>query len=126
MPVYFARDDYGLVKIGHSAAPVLRVRTLSKMSGKALSLVRVVRGGQDVERAFHRRYWRQRVLGEWFTWSDGMMRSRPRLDESVVKVQVPLAVFDVLHAAATRDGFKLAEWLRPRLARAAREERKAA
>ena len=71
----------GLVKIGHSANPAQRARTLSHTCGEPVSLVIVKASDapRDFEQRLHRRFRALHVLGEWFT-DDGTIEAALRKD----------------------------------------------
>ena len=79
MSVYFIRDEFGLVKIGHTRDPWRRLQALQTASGMRLAVVRVVDGGQKVEHWLHKRFAddRVRARGEWFYFREDMLTVIP-------------------------------------------------
>lgn len=79
MSVYFIRDEYGLVKIGHARDPWRRLQALQTASGLRLAIVRVVDGGQKVEHWLHKHFADDRVRsrGEWFHFREEMLTVVP-------------------------------------------------
>lgn len=73
MSVYFIRDDRGRIKIGHAIDPWQRLQILQCASSNTLALIRVVEGGQKVERWLHRHFADRRVRGEWFSFTEEML-----------------------------------------------------
>jgi hypothetical protein len=68
--VYFCRRPDGKIKIGVSANPVIRVKSLRTQGGfKSMKLLACFRGSEDDEAELHRRFAGHRVVGEWFTSS---------------------------------------------------------
>lgn len=64
--VYFVSDG-GLVKIGFSAAPAHRIKSIKGLKGAGpLELLGQARGTMAHERLFHALFWEQWIDGEWF------------------------------------------------------------
>jgi hypothetical protein len=63
--VYFAKAG-GRVKIGKAKDVKSRIATLQTGCPDRLELVKVVRGGVDIERGFHQQFAHLRETGEWF------------------------------------------------------------
>lgn len=67
MPVYFMRAGAnGAVKIGHSERPFNRMRTLQSSVPDPLSMMRVIEGDKELEKAMHARFRDVHIHGEWF------------------------------------------------------------
>lgn len=64
--VYFASDADGLIKIGYTADLKQRRKTLRVSTKRDLSILASVPGNRETERAYHMRFCRSRVEGEWF------------------------------------------------------------
>lgn len=81
---YLIEDaEAGLVKIGHAANPWARMSELQAGNPRELRIVALLPpGGETEERAMHRRFYEDRVRGEWFRWS-------PDLRELAVRHAVP-------------------------------------
>jgi len=73
MVVYIIKNEAGYVKIGHADDARGRLRALQTANPGELFLIRVVAGGQKIERWFHRRFADQRVGGEWFHFVPEML-----------------------------------------------------
>jgi hypothetical protein len=83
--VYFIRDGrYGkYVKIGTSKKPYERLESLSRKADttlrpedvdrESLYVAWLVSGGREVESWFHSQFYENRVIGEWFNWTDKMI-----------------------------------------------------
>lgn len=66
--VYFLADEHGRVKIGHTRHATLPVRLGDHQIGNAdaLTLLTLIPGGWQRERALHHRFHHAHVRGEWF------------------------------------------------------------
>lgn len=73
--IYFIQaGDAGLVKIGHSISdPRARLSQLQLQSPERLVLLKVIEGDMEDERRFHRLFEADRVRGEWFNPTEGLM-----------------------------------------------------
>lgn len=65
--VYFIGHATGPVKIGKAVNPSARLREIQTGYPYKLSILALVDGGHDVERAYHKRFASARLTGEWFT-----------------------------------------------------------
>lgn len=82
--VYFAKDDYGFVKIGYTAYLEHRIKTLNAGTSSQLRFIRILKGaGQPTETWLHNRFKTQRVWGkkEWFTYTRDMLTVIPPEEE---------------------------------------------
>lgn len=59
-------EPTGFAKIGYAADPIARLNALRTGNPRHLQLNGLFFGGQDAERAMHRRWRHTRVAGEWF------------------------------------------------------------
>lgn len=66
--LYFIRFPDGPVKIGRSATPKFRLKTLQCGSPYELKLLGVVEGGGEHEIVFHRKLGAYHIRGEWYEW----------------------------------------------------------
>ncbi len=75
MSVYIIRaGEHGPVKIGYSDGPVeKRIRQLQNNHYEILTLIRIIEGGLETERLYHKKYKELHIRGEWFHWSDDML-----------------------------------------------------
>lgn len=109
MPVYFIRAGMsGPVKIGVADDVSERVAALQTAHYERLTIIRTVAGGPETERAFHDRYSRQRIRGEWFQYSDDMLAAAPEPMAHVVPPRDeanPLLAEDRATLAAIRARF---------------------
>lgn len=72
--VYFIQHPLtGLVKIGCSGWPKLRVRELGYIHGAPLELLAFAPGGFREERRMHEMFADERVESEWFSASEGVL-----------------------------------------------------
>ena len=102
---YFAKDtDSGLVKIGRSLAPNLRVKSL----GPNVKLLAVVRG--DYEATYHELFKDHRVHGEWFSHTQAMTPiiaahsgNLQLTERRAMSVRIATASHDKLRALARKD-----------------------
>lgn len=73
MAVYFIRDELsGLVKIGYSDSPALRMSKMQSDCPGKLTLLGVIDGDQRVEARCHDECRSARIRGEWFEESDAV------------------------------------------------------
>ncbi len=74
MPVYVLKaGDTDMVKIGWTDDIEARVRDLQCAHWEVLKVIRTIDGFPWVERAMHRKFSAQRVLGEWFRFDQEML-----------------------------------------------------
>lgn len=64
--LYFIGADDGPIKIGFSANPKVRLRSLQLASPFPLRLLAVVKDESHLEREYHKRFAAHRLHGEWF------------------------------------------------------------
>jgi hypothetical protein len=83
--VYFISDGVGHVKIGYSVDVQTRLREIQAHNAFPLTVLAVLKGGSEVERALHERFAEHRVRGEWFRLAPeiieylrGLPKPRPR------------------------------------------------
>ncbi len=66
--VYFLQvGDKGPIKIGFSTCIEKRIKILQTASTQKLKLLCAVEGDRSIERMFHHRFRKTRILGEWFS-----------------------------------------------------------
>jgi hypothetical protein len=83
--VYFVRDTgTGLVKIGFSENPWLRLCKMQADCPSRLELVGLMEGDRQLESAIHRECARQRVRGEWFR-CEGAVAERLACSEPAIR-----------------------------------------
>lgn len=63
--VYFIQSN-GLIKIGTSRTPTLRIKALRREWPHPIEVLRVIRGGHSVESHYHAKFSHLRQFGEWF------------------------------------------------------------
>lgn len=69
---YFIKSKTsGLIKIGKSINPELRVKTIANTSGMVLELLHVI--NRNIENDLHKRFKKYRIQGEWFHDIDGLI-----------------------------------------------------
>ena len=76
---YFIGADDGPVKIGHSANPKARLRSIQTNFPTKLKILAVVVGGPDIEKAYHDRFSSFRLEGEWFERTENIDREIDRI-----------------------------------------------
>jgi hypothetical protein len=82
MPVYFIRQGLtGPVKIGVAGDVVKRLRQLQTNQPITLHILRVLDGDRSLEAALHEKFSLQRLSGEWFNFSDDMLKSGHGADD---------------------------------------------
>jgi hypothetical protein len=93
-----ASDQNDLVKIGYTSDDLARVKALRTGNPARLRIIRLVPGGQKVERDFHVEFAQSRTHGEWFKFHPDMMtfqskasqrqreKLQPGLDAGVVEI----------------------------------------
>jgi hypothetical protein len=69
----YAIEGAGLVKIGRSFAPELRLSTMQTHSPVILTMLGYVKGDHVKERSLHKKFRAYRVHGEWFR-NDGAVK----------------------------------------------------
>jgi Meiotically up-regulated gene 113 len=72
--IYFIATSAGHIKIGYSANPDRRLKSLQTASSVPLRLIGTLPGTLKDEEALHARFAKYRVRGEWFTLT-GALRS---------------------------------------------------
>lgn len=73
--VYFIKQaGTGHIKIGTSNEPARRLKELQTASSEPLELLGVIDGGQDTEKALHRKFSSFKKSGEWYKSSPGLLR----------------------------------------------------
>jgi hypothetical protein len=66
--VYFIRSEQGEIKIGSSARPLDRLKTLQTSNPQKLELIAVIKGaGTKLEFELHTQFHHLRLEGEWFS-----------------------------------------------------------
>jgi hypothetical protein len=64
--VYFIASEKGPIKIGKARSPKKRLRTLQTGYHEKLEILAWCWGGEDTEKAYHKRFAAHRLSGEWF------------------------------------------------------------
>lgn len=72
--VYFIQRADGLVKIGFSHSPQLRLSQLKTQHGCGMTLLATTQGARLKEAELHKKFAEDRVAGEWFHPSDQLMQ----------------------------------------------------
>jgi hypothetical protein len=72
--VYFIGTDDEFIKIGFTTNLLDRVRSLSTGSPRDFRVHLVVRGDRDDERELHRRFAAYHVRGEWFRFTEAIVK----------------------------------------------------
>lgn len=78
--VYFVRRSSGLIKIGFSTTPTIRLRAIENGLGESIAILAVVEGSRKLERHLHDRFAAGRDVGEWFKSSPDLLRTIDALD----------------------------------------------
>jgi hypothetical protein len=73
--VYFIEAENGLIKIGHTASIRERFKKLNTAVPMQLTLLRLIPGDQELERALHAQFAEHRVTGEWFSLDADLRRA---------------------------------------------------
>lgn len=73
VPIYFIQDIKGRVKIGYTDSVQHRLNTLQAAHVEPLFVMRIVPGYFAAERWYHKRFWHNRIVREWFDFDDEMM-----------------------------------------------------
>jgi len=89
MAVYFIESD-GAVKIGVAADAEARLEELQTGNPVTLRLLKVVPGGREIERVFHREFSEFRVRGEWFRLTGAL---RAFVERDLGAAAVPYRLF---------------------------------
>lgn len=91
MSVYFIRaGEDGPVKIGVAKDAAKRLAALQTASHVPLKIIRLVRGGRDVEAALHVQFAHLRQHGEWFGFSEAMLAAGHAVEIPTPKVRCDL------------------------------------
>lgn len=77
--VYFIGSESGPIKIGMAVDPPSRLASLQTSHHEKLSILATCKGGQDRERAYHRRFAAHRLHGEWFERTPELLAEIERL-----------------------------------------------
>jgi len=102
MAVYLIRaGTLGPVKIGSAIDPIARMAGLQTAHWETLILVRQWEGGETEERKLHERFAENRLVREWFAFSQLMMGP-----VGLVVIQLPSEVLADM-AMPSQDGSKL-------------------
>ncbi|WP_167396779.1 GIY-YIG nuclease family protein [Sphingomonas aerolata] len=80
--IYFIGSDIGAIKIGRAIRPKVRLRQLQSGSPIPLMILATTPGGVDEEKAYHDRFRKQRIRGEWFERSAELLAEIRRLNET--------------------------------------------
>lgn len=72
--VYFIRRDDGLVKIGYSHDPAVRLSQLKQQHQCGMEILATTSGARAAEKYLHERFSAHRATGEWFHPADVLMR----------------------------------------------------
>lgn len=72
--VYFIQRADGLVKIGFSCSPSLRLSQLKTQHGCDMTLLATTQGARLREKELHETFTHDRIVGEWFEPSDQLMK----------------------------------------------------
>lgn len=68
---FFRNETTGLIKIGKSASPKIRLKQIQGIVGAELNLIGVIDG--DIEFDLHCKFKKYRQVGEWFEDRDGLI-----------------------------------------------------
>lgn len=80
--VYFIQDHTGAIKIGIAEYPALRLGSLQVAHPHPLKLLGVCEGGRRLERELHEAFSHNRLSGEWYRPSEGLLRRIGDLTET--------------------------------------------
>lgn len=87
--VYFVGAEVGPVKIGHSRNIPKRIKDIQWGSPQKMELLAVAPGGQRAEARYHKRFFRHRMHGEWFSRTPEIERE---IDKLRTKHVLPILV----------------------------------
>lgn len=93
--VYFVQGESGgAIKIGHSLDPQGRLKGLQTGYPDTLTLLLLIPGGEDVERAYHRKFAAFSLRGEWFKPDEKLVNeiANLRAKQAVLGVKEKLEV----------------------------------
>lgn len=77
--VYFVGAEDGPIKIGFSSNLPNRITEIQCGNPAPVRLLAFARGGQKTEARYHRRFFRHRLHGEWFSRAPEIVREMDRL-----------------------------------------------
>lgn len=84
---YFIGGETGFIKIGFSASPEARLKSLQLCSPLPLNILAVARGGKWRESAYHQQFRDYRQHGEWFSRHPDILAEIDRLSPSTPGAQ---------------------------------------
>jgi hypothetical protein len=80
--VYFIGGDHGPIKIGYSVSPTDRLKCIQAHSPIVVRILATTMGGQELEAAYHYRFARSRLHGEWFERAPSILAEIARLNST--------------------------------------------
>lgn len=88
--VYFIRreDDSGPVKIGTTNDPYKRLLTVQTGNPYKLKIIKIIKGGKNLEKTLHNKFGKFRMEGEWFKPNPILFKFINSLEEINVEVTV--------------------------------------
>lgn len=119
--IYFVRDTHtGLVKIGYSKAPGIRIRELQIAHAYPLVTMRLLETPRWTEGWFHDLFKTNRIRGEWFVFCDEMMTALPpsalpvkkssAISTSAITLRLPASLVLAVKLAAIDEGVRFGQW----------------
>lgn len=111
--VYFIQAQVtGLIKIGYSVDPRMRLINMATMSPEPLVLLAIHPGGRDLEGQLHRRFSRSRTHGEWFRPTRGILDFIASAREQIS----PPKEFEMISARVASKRYYMPEYVMERMA----------
>ena len=83
--IYFIRSESGHVKIGYSRNRNIQKRLVSLQTSCPLELtiLKVINGNRDKEKAFHAQFAKYKSSGEWFILSDEISKFIETINDTI-------------------------------------------
>lgn len=107
MMIYFiqAADGTGLIKIGYSASPKRRLKSIQLMSPMPLKILKTIKGDKKTESYIHKQFGGLRRHGEWFESSPILLEAIDNPDAFIIPA--PKIIIPAPKIIASGDGIDL-------------------
>ena len=98
MAVYFIQEENnGNIKIGSSNDPYKRLGSLQTGNSKKLKLIKIIKGGKEVESRLHHKFRKDKKTGEWFFPSEELLKFiNEKSNNFIINDRTSLSICDFL------------------------------